>query len=140
MWSRMNTRERIIDLVTRIQVTRTQLHQLEAELDAVLPPGRGGRPRTTPITPTPAAPGRPKGRRARAGSLASRVIELTGSTSEIVYVPYNEAYSEGFEDMRRRVPDVSKLRATIGYSPDTSLDEALRRIIAVYPSSTAPVS
>ncbi len=72
-------------------------------------------------------------------ALAQRVIELTGSTSEIVYVPYSEAYSEGFEDMRRRVPDVSKLRATIGYTPDTTLDEALRRIIAVYPTSTAPV-
>jgi UDP-glucose 4-epimerase len=72
--------------------------------------------------------------------LAGRVIELTGSTSEIVYVPYEEAYASGFEDMRRRVPDVSKLRATIGYAPDTSLDEALRRIIAVHPSSAAPVS
>ena len=72
--------------------------------------------------------------------LAQRVVELTGSSSEIVYVPYAEAYGEGFEDMRRRVPDVSKLRATIGYAPDTSLDEALRRIIAVHPSSAAPVS
>jgi UDP-glucose 4-epimerase len=72
--------------------------------------------------------------------LAGRVIELTGSSSKIVYVPYEEAYASGFEDMRRRVPDVSRLRATIGYAPDTPLDEALRRIIAVTPSSTAPVS
>ena len=72
--------------------------------------------------------------------LAGRVIELTGSSSEIVYVPYEEAYASGFEDMRRRVPDVSKLRETIGYAPDTPLDEALRRIIAVHPSSAAPVS
>jgi UDP-glucose 4-epimerase len=72
--------------------------------------------------------------------LARRVIELTGSRSEIVYVPYDEAYGAGFEDMRRRVPDVSKLCATIGYAPDTPLDEALRRIIAVYPSSATPVS
>jgi UDP-glucose 4-epimerase len=72
--------------------------------------------------------------------LANRVVELTGSRSEIVYVPYEQAYSGGFEDMRRRVPDVSKLRATIGYAPDTPLEEALRRIIAVHPSSTAPVS
>jgi len=71
--------------------------------------------------------------------LAERVIELTGSSSEIVYVPYEEAYASGFEDMRRRVPDVTKLRATIGYAPDTPLDEALRRIISVSPSSTAPV-
>jgi UDP-glucose 4-epimerase len=71
--------------------------------------------------------------------LAGRVIELTGSGSEIVYVPYEEAYASGFEDMRRRVPDVTKLRDTIGYAPDTPLDEALRRIIAVHPSNTAPV-
>jgi UDP-glucose 4-epimerase len=73
-------------------------------------------------------------------NLAQRVVELTGSRSEIVYVPYAEAYTGGFEDMRRRVPDVSKLRSTIGYAPDTSLDEALRRIIAVFPSNTASVS
>jgi nucleoside-diphosphate-sugar epimerase len=72
--------------------------------------------------------------------LAQRVIELTGSRSEITYVPYEQAYSKGFEDMRRRVPDVTKLRETIGYAPDTTLDEALRRIIAVYPSNPAPVS
>ncbi|HZO26013.1 MAG TPA: NAD-dependent epimerase/dehydratase family protein [Chloroflexota bacterium] len=72
--------------------------------------------------------------------LAGRVIELTGSESEVVYVPYSEAYASGFEDMRRRVPDVTKLRQTIGYAPDTPLDEALRRIISVHPSSTAPVS
>lgn len=71
--------------------------------------------------------------------LAGRVVELTGSASEIVYVPYEEAYASGFEDMRRRVPDVTKLRETIGYAPDTPLDEALRRIIAVHPSNTAPV-
>jgi UDP-glucose 4-epimerase len=68
------------------------------------------------------------------------VIELTGSASEIVYVPYEEAYASGFEDMRRRVPDVGKLHTTIGYSPDTPLDEALRRIIAVHPSGATPVS
>jgi len=72
--------------------------------------------------------------------LARRVVELTGSTSEIVYVPYEQAYAGGFEDMRRRVPDVTKLRTTIGYAPDTPLDEALRRIIAVHPSSATPVT
>jgi UDP-glucose 4-epimerase len=72
--------------------------------------------------------------------LAGRVIELTGSSSEIVYVPYAEAYAAGFEDMRRRVPDVTKLRETIGYAPDTTLDETLRRIIEAHPSSSAPVS
>jgi UDP-glucose 4-epimerase len=72
--------------------------------------------------------------------LAQRVVELTGSTSEIVYVPYEQAYTGGFEDMRRRVPDVTKLRNTIGYAPDTPLDEMLRRIIAEHPSSVTPVS
>jgi len=72
--------------------------------------------------------------------LAQRVVELTGSTSEIVYVPYEQAYAGGFEDMRRRVPDVTKLRQTIGYAPDTPLDESLRRIIAVHPSSATPVT
>jgi UDP-glucose 4-epimerase len=71
--------------------------------------------------------------------LAHRVIELTGSGSDVVYVPYEQAYSQGFEDMRRRVPNVAKLQATIGYAPETSLDEALRRIIAVFPSSPASV-
>ena len=71
--------------------------------------------------------------------LAYRVIELTGSSSEVTYVPYEQAYSRGFEDMRRRVPNVAKLQATIGYAPDTPLDEALRRIIAVFPSSPASV-
>jgi UDP-glucose 4-epimerase len=67
------------------------------------------------------------------------VIELTGSRSEIVYVPYDEAYRRGFEDMRRRVPDVAKLRRFIGYAPETSLDEALRRIIAAHPAGAVRV-
>lgn len=61
--------------------------------------------------------------------LARRVIELTDSRSDVVFVPYEQAYQGGFEDMRRRVPDVSKLRRYIGYAPDTTLDEALRRIL-----------
>jgi UDP-glucose 4-epimerase len=69
--------------------------------------------------------------------LAARVIELTGSRSRIVHVPYEIAYGAGYEDMRRRVPDVSKLRRAIGYAPETSLDEALRRIIAAHPAGAA---
>src|SRR3712207_6435338 len=69
--------------------------------------------------------------------LAARVIELAGSESGIVHVPYDVAYGEGFEDMRRRVPNVSKLRQFIGYAPDTPLDEALRRIIAAHPAHAA---
>ena len=64
------------------------------------------------------------------GALAERVRALTGSTSPIVYVPYQEAYARGFEDMRRRVPDVSKLRRYTGFVPGVTLDEAIIRIVA----------
>jgi UDP-glucose 4-epimerase len=61
--------------------------------------------------------------------LAERVIRLTGSDSEVVMVPYDEAYGPGFEDMRRRVPSIEKLNALIGYRPRCSLDDILRRVI-----------
>ena len=66
--------------------------------------------------------------------LARRVKARTGSTSEIVLVPYDEAYEEGFEDMQRRVPDLSKLRALTGYEPRVHLDEILDRVIAYFTS------
>jgi UDP-glucose 4-epimerase len=62
--------------------------------------------------------------------LARRVIALTGSKSEIVYVPYDKAYEEGFEDMLRRVPALEKIGAYIGYKPTTPLDEIIRKVIA----------
>ena len=62
-------------------------------------------------------------------ALARRVIRLTGSRSEIVHIPYAEAYARGYEDMRRRVPDLAKLRRLIGFAPETPLDESLGRII-----------
>jgi UDP-glucose 4-epimerase len=61
--------------------------------------------------------------------LARRVRELTGSESPLTFVPYNEAYEEGFEDMQRRVPDISKISALIGYRPDMSLDDILTSVI-----------
>jgi UDP-glucose 4-epimerase len=61
--------------------------------------------------------------------LAERILALTGSRSEIVYVPYSEAYEEGFEDMPRRVPDISKAERFIGFTPRTSLDDILREVI-----------
>jgi UDP-glucose 4-epimerase len=64
--------------------------------------------------------------------LAARVKQLTGSASPIVHVPYDQAYEQGFEDTRRRVPDISKLRATIGFSPEFDLDSSLRKVIAYY--------
>lgn len=64
--------------------------------------------------------------------LAERIKELTGSDSEIVYIPYSEAYEEGFEDMPRRVPDVGKLAKLIGFAPQTDLDGILRQVIAYH--------
>lgn len=64
--------------------------------------------------------------------VAQRVKELTGSKSEIVFVPYDEAYEEGFEDMPRRVPDTTKIRQLVGFEPKESLDGILRKVIAYY--------
>jgi len=61
--------------------------------------------------------------------LAERIKRLTGSDSRIVFVPYDEAYEEGFEDMMRRVPDLSKLHDLIGYAPKIKLDEILASVI-----------
>jgi UDP-glucose 4-epimerase len=61
--------------------------------------------------------------------LARRIKAMTGSESGIVFKPYDEAYEEGFEDMMRRVPDISKIRALIGYQPRTGLDGILESII-----------
>ena len=62
--------------------------------------------------------------------LAKRVRALTESDSEIVFVPYREAYGEGFEDMPRRVPCLDKIRRAIGYEPNIELDETLQSVIA----------
>jgi UDP-glucose 4-epimerase len=64
--------------------------------------------------------------------LARRVKARTGSHSEIEIVPYDKAYEEGFEDMRRRVPDLTKVRALLGYEPKVHLDEILDRVIAYF--------
>lgn len=61
--------------------------------------------------------------------LAEKVLAATGSSSKIVYVPYEEAYAPGFEDMRRRVPDLTKISKLIGYKTQYSLDDTLRRVI-----------
>lgn len=64
--------------------------------------------------------------------LAGRVKELTGSQSEIVFVPYDEAYEEGFEDMPRRIPDIGKVHALVGFQPEMKLDGILQKVIAFY--------
>jgi UDP-glucose 4-epimerase len=61
--------------------------------------------------------------------LAERVRGLAGSRSPIVRVPYDEAYQPGFEDLRRRVPDIRKAAEFVGYQPQVPLDETLRRVI-----------
>jgi UDP-glucose 4-epimerase len=61
--------------------------------------------------------------------LAERVVELTGSSSEIALVPYDVAYEEGFEDMPRRFPDTAKIRERIGWRPTKALDEMLADVI-----------
>jgi len=61
--------------------------------------------------------------------LARKIKAMTQSTSEIVKVPYDEAYEVGFEDMARRVPDISKARALFGYEPKKNLDHILRDVI-----------
>ncbi len=61
--------------------------------------------------------------------LAERVKQLTGSNSEIVMVPYEKAYEAGFEDMPRRVPDIGRIQALVGYAPTIELDETLTRVI-----------
>jgi UDP-glucose 4-epimerase len=63
------------------------------------------------------------------GDLARRVRELCNSRSEIGYVPYEKAYEEGFEDMPRRVPDISKIGALIGWKPAIALDQILIDVI-----------
>src|SRR3989441_1763084 len=63
------------------------------------------------------------------GELAKRVRRITGSSSEIVFVPYEVAYGPGFEDIKYRVPDITKLRKLTGYTPTLSIDEILERVI-----------
>ncbi len=60
--------------------------------------------------------------------LAEKVKEITKSNSEIVHIPYDLAYEEGFEDMRRRVPDLTKAKKLIGYDPRVTLEQSLLEI------------
>ena len=62
--------------------------------------------------------------------LAKKVIELTGSTSSIEKIPYEKAYPEGFEDMQRRVPDISKIKQVLGWSPEINLEQIIKDIAA----------
>jgi UDP-glucose 4-epimerase len=71
------------------------------------------------------------------GNLAERIRTIAGSQSEIVHVPYSEAYEEGFEDMPRRVPDTSKVHSLIGFSPRTSLDQIIQEVVNYFTAGSA---
>ena len=62
--------------------------------------------------------------------LATKVIERTKSTSTTRFIPYSDAYPVGFEDMQRRVPDISKIRKSIGWEPRHSLDSIIDSVAA----------
>ena len=61
--------------------------------------------------------------------LARRVIRITRSPSQIVYVPYAEAYEAGYEDMPRRVPDITKIHTLIGFTPTMNLDQVIQSVV-----------
>ena len=62
--------------------------------------------------------------------LAKKVIEITGSKSSIEKIAYEKAYPEGFEDMQRRVPDISKIKQVLGWEPEINLDQIIKDIAA----------
>ena len=62
--------------------------------------------------------------------LAKKVIEITGSKSTIEKIAYEQAYPQGFEDMQRRVPDISKIKTVLGWSPQLDLDQIIKDIAA----------
>jgi UDP-glucose 4-epimerase len=74
--------------------------------------------------------------------LAQRVLELTGARSELVYVPYEQVYGGGIDDMLHRVPALDKIKAAIGWEPEHSLDRILGDVIAwtrgTQPGGTEP--
>jgi UDP-glucose 4-epimerase len=62
--------------------------------------------------------------------LAEKIIELTKSTSAITYTPYDQAYTAGYEDMQRRVPNITKIKNAIGWSPENTLDLIIADVAA----------
>lgn len=69
--------------------------------------------------------------------LAKRVIAMTGSKSEIEIIPFSKAYPAGFEDMHRRIPDLTKIRNLLGYVPKRNLDAILADVIAEFKAGQA---
>jgi UDP-glucose 4-epimerase len=60
--------------------------------------------------------------------LAKKVIEITGSKSTIEKISYDKAYPDGYEDMQRRVPDISKIKRVLGWQPEIDLDQIIKDI------------
>jgi len=77
------------------------------------------------------------GREISIGDLAEKIKGMTGSASEIVRIPYDQAYESGFEDMPRRVPDIRRIQALTGYKPTVELDQILERVIAHFRENLA---
>ncbi len=72
--------------------------------------------------------------------LAKRVIQTTGSSSSIEFIPYEEAYEEGYEDMPRRVPDISRITDLIGFRPTMNLEEIIRSVVNSLRQAPSPVA
>jgi len=72
--------------------------------------------------------------------LAKKIIAMTGSKSEIDYIPYEVAFEKDFEDMERRVPGIEKIKECIGFEPKTDLDGILKNVIAYISGKAAPSS
>ena len=64
--------------------------------------------------------------------LAKKIIKMTNSSSEIVFINYDDAYGEGFEDMRKRVPNITKIKNTVDYSPNVSIDQIIENVISYH--------
>jgi UDP-glucose 4-epimerase len=65
-------------------------------------------------------------------NLAKKVIEITKSKSKLVYISYEKAYEEGFEDMQRRVPDTTKVKNLVGFKPTTDLEGTIKSVVEYY--------
>jgi UDP-glucose 4-epimerase len=68
--------------------------------------------------------------------LAQRVIETADSRSTTQLIRYEDAYEEGFEDMRRRVPDISKIGKAIGWHPERDLTQIIKELVALARNNT----
>jgi len=70
------------------------------------------------------------------GKLAKDIIAFTKSKSEIVHIPYEKAYEQGFEDMQRRVPDITKINKLVGFKPTFTLSEIINDIVKYFKSNS----